>query len=152
MAPSPASSFATGSRYADVNCRAVSLLDQGPAESPAHERAGSAYPLDPDRWRALSPYLDQALEMSPQERAAWLESIRKDKPALATDLQILLREHQALSDEKFLEDDAATLSSPLSGQTVGAYTLESPIGEGGMGVVWAARRSDGRFEGRAAVK
>ena len=30
---------------------------------------------------------------------------------------------------------------------VGAYTLISPIGQGGMGSVWLAERSDGRFEG-----
>src|SRR6185369_12906419 len=33
-----------------------------------------------------------------------------------------------------------------------AYTLVSPIGAGGMGSVWLARRSDGRFEGTVAVK
>ena len=38
------------------------------------------------------------------------------------------------------------------GQEIGAYTLISPIGHGGMGTVWLARRSDGRFEGFAAVK
>src|SRR4029450_9694285 len=31
-------------------------------------------------------------------------------------------------------------------------TLVSPIGQGGMGVVWLAERSDGRFNRRAAVK
>ena len=36
--------------------------------------------------------------------------------------------------------------------TIGAYTLRRPIGHGGMGSVWLAERSDGRFEGRAAVK
>jgi serine/threonine protein kinase/tetratricopeptide (TPR) repeat protein len=40
----------------------------------------------------------------------------------------------------------------LIGQTVGAYTIVSPIGHGGMGSVWLAKRSDGRFEGFAAVK
>ena len=36
----------------------------------------------------------------------------------------------------------------LAGQTIGAYTLISQIGQGGMGSVWLARRSDGRFEGQ----
>ena len=43
-------------------------------------------------------------------------------------------------------------AATLAGQTLGAYTLVSPIGQGGMGSVWLARRSDGRFEGAAAVK
>jgi tetratricopeptide (TPR) repeat protein len=98
--------------------------------------------------------LDKALDISPEERAAWLDSIREQNPALATDLQTLLNEHRALGDEGFLRTGAAMRPTPglLSGQTVGAYTLVSPIGQGGMGTVWLARRSDGRFEGRAAVK
>jgi len=108
----------------------------------------------PEQWRALSPYLDRALDISPEERAAWLESIREENPALATDLQTLLKEHHALGEEGFLKTGAAASPgpAPLIGQTVGAYTLESPIGHGGMGTVWLARRSDGRFESRAAVK
>ena len=47
---------------------------------------------------------------------------------------------------------ADALSGSLIGQTVGAYTIVSPIGHGGMGSVWLAKRSDGRFEGHAAVK
>ena len=55
---------------------------------------------------------------------------------------------------KFLEDAPAAppRSASLAGQTVGAYTLVEPIGQGGMGSVWLAQRSDGRFEGRVAVK
>ncbi len=40
----------------------------------------------------------------------------------------------------------------LAGQVVGAYTLDELLGTGGMGAVWLAHRSDGRFEGQAAVK
>jgi len=110
--------------------------------------------FSPDQWRVLSPYLDQALDIAPEERAAWLGSIRAQNPVLATDLQTLLQEHGALGDEGFLETGATSLPSaaPVTGQTLGAYTLESPIGQGGMGTVWMARRSDGRFEGRAAMK
>ena len=40
----------------------------------------------------------------------------------------------------------------LEGHALGAYTLERPLGFGGMGTVWLAHRSDGRFEGHVAVK
>jgi tetratricopeptide (TPR) repeat protein len=40
----------------------------------------------------------------------------------------------------------------LAGLSFGPYTLVSPIGHGGMGSVWLAERSDGRFTGYAAVK
>src|ERR1700687_3725423 len=110
--------------------------------------------LHPEQWQALSPYLDQALEIRSDQRAAWLATLEKENPTLARDLQLLLKEHQALDLEGFLQTAPATQLHPpsLAGQTVGAYTLESPIGQGGMGTVWLARRSDSRFEGRAAVK
>ena len=41
---------------------------------------------------------------------------------------------------------------PEPGETLGAWTLVRKIGEGGMGAVWAARRSDGHFEQDAAIK
>jgi len=110
--------------------------------------------LSPDQWRALSPYLDRALEIPPEERGAWLDLLREENPSLATELQTLLKEHDEIGDAAFLKTGAAARPGPvpLTGQTMGAYTLESPIGQGGMGTVWLARRSDGRFEGRAAVK
>jgi eukaryotic-like serine/threonine-protein kinase len=42
--------------------------------------------------------------------------------------------------------------APLAGQTFGPYTLESALGGGGAGSVWLARRTDGRFDGRVAIK
>ena len=60
-------------------------------------------PLSPDRWRAVSPYLDHALEIAADDRAAWLASIRARDAALAADLQTLLAEHDALHESHFLE-------------------------------------------------
>lgn len=110
--------------------------------------------LSPDQWQALSPYLDQALAMTDDARAAWLSSLGEQDPALAAQLLALLDEHRVLAQEGFLEDGRFALpnSTGLAGQTLGPYTLISQIGQGGMGSVWLARRSDGRFERQAAVK
>ncbi len=109
--------------------------------------------LSPDRWQVVSPYLDRALEMPGDQRAGWVDSLRAEDPALAADLESLLRERSALSREDFLEGPALRApAASLAGQRIGAYTLISLIGQGGMGNVWLARRSDGRFEGQAAVK
>jgi hypothetical protein len=53
---------------------------------------------------------------------------------------------------EFFEDGVVDPHNSLAGQVVGAYTLVSEIGHGGMGSVWLAERSDGRFEGRVAVE
>ena len=110
--------------------------------------------LSPDQWQLLSPYLDRALAMTDDERAAWLSSLRERDPALATQLAALLSEHRVLAQEGFLENGRFALpnATGLTGQTLGPYTLISQIGQGGMGSVWLARRSDGRFERQAAVK
>jgi serine/threonine protein kinase len=110
--------------------------------------------LSPDQWHALSPYLDQALAMTDDARAAWLSSLGEQDPALAAQLGALLDEHRVLAQEGFLESGRFALpnSTGLAGQTLGPYTLISQIGQGGMGSVWLARRSDGRFERQAAVK
>jgi serine/threonine protein kinase/Tol biopolymer transport system component len=110
--------------------------------------------LSPDQWQALSPHLDQALEMTGEERSTWLSSLQSDNPTLAYQLEILLREHRVLSEEGFLEASALELPEGpgLAGQTLGVYTLVSQIGHGGMGTVWLAARTDGRFERRVAVK
>jgi serine/threonine protein kinase/dipeptidyl aminopeptidase/acylaminoacyl peptidase len=110
--------------------------------------------LSPDQWQALSPRLDEALEMTADERSTWFSTLRVENPTLAHQLEILLEEHRALSEEGFLDDRHVDSLRPpsLVGQSFGVYTLVSQIGHGGMGTVWLAERNDGRFERRVAVK
>ena len=107
-----------------------------------------------DRWQTLSPYLDKALALSDNERDIWLASLRFKNSALVDQLDMLLKQHRALSKERFLEYRPAesTATHSLAGQTLGVYKLISQIGQGGMGSVWQAERNDGRFERRVAVK
>ena len=107
--------------------------------------------ITPDEWREISSYLDEALGMDTGQRAAWVAGVRHENPVIADRLQALLDAHRNLASEEFLERPAI-IGSISAGQTVGAYTLLAPIGEGGMSTVWLAGRSDGRFEGRTAVK
>ncbi len=108
--------------------------------------------VDRSRWEALGPWLDRALELPLLERARWLESLQGDDPSLAAELAALLGESDDLDREGFLEGPGPELRPSLAGQTLGAWTLDAPIGQGGMGTVWLARRADGRYEGKAAVK
>jgi serine/threonine-protein kinase len=110
--------------------------------------------LSPEQWRVLSPYLDQVLALPEEERESWLHSFRSERPDLADALLQLLEDHRALSEDHFLEQRPPhpVFESSLTGHSVGAYKLLNPIGHGGMGDVWLAERSDGRFEKRVAVK
>jgi serine/threonine-protein kinase len=102
----------------------------------------------------LSPRLDEALEMSEAERSLWLSSLRAEEPTLARHLEELLLEHGMLSEESFLERSfqPMPLGPPYPGQAVGPYDLIKEVGHGGMGNVWLAKRSDGRFQRQVAIK
>jgi len=105
---------------------------------------------------ALEPLLDEALDLAPDERAAWLAELRTNSPQLAREMEALLAAEDGLEVQGFLSGPVnADLPRPvpsLAGRRLGAYTLERPLGQGGMGTVWLARRSDGRYEGSVAVK
>ncbi|MFI5243398.1 MAG: serine/threonine-protein kinase, partial [Gemmatimonadales bacterium] len=105
--------------------------------------------IDRDRWGVLSPLLDRALELPEAEREAWLAELRAQSPELASELAELLSGEKVADVRRFL---AEPLGVSLEGLKLGAYTLEHLLGQGGMGSVWLARRTDGRFEGSAAVK
>ena len=110
--------------------------------------------LDIQRWRRASPHLDRVLDQSPTECEAYLTSLSAEDSEVAADVRALLAEHRLLTAEAFLASPAV-MHRPepaLAGLTIGAYRLVSPIGHGGMGSVWLAERSDGRFTARVAVK
>src|SRR3954452_12531941 len=100
--------------------------------------------MDRGRWLRASGHLDRVLELPPQERDACIEALRHDDPESAADLAALLDEHRRLTAEGFLESaqPLQPREAALAGITIGAYTLLSRIGHGGMGTVWLASRSD----------
>src|SRR6185295_4033290 len=114
-------------------------------------------PSDPAAWHHLAPYLDRALDLEPAERERWLTEIAVTEPAVAAELRRFLQEHAELDAKGFLAHSpivppAWSAGADFTGREIGAYKVEALIGRGGMGEVWLASRSDGRFEGRCAIK
>jgi serine/threonine protein kinase/tetratricopeptide (TPR) repeat protein len=119
--------------------------------------------LEPARWAELGPRLDELLALDPAARAVRLAAWRVSEPLLADQLQDLLDTYPAIQSDRFLEDDVRASvglvearSQPVpevvAGTVCGAWTLERPLGSGGMGSVWLARRTDGRYQAAAAIK
>lgn len=107
--------------------------------------------IDRERWRRVSPLLDELLDADAARRAERLAEIRGEDAPLADEVAALLAREAAVDALQFLEGSVLA-GATLAGRTIGSYTLERPLGHGGMGSVWLARRSDGCFEGKAAVK
>src|SRR5262245_24940395 len=110
--------------------------------------------LSPEQWKQASPFLDEALALGVEEREEWMAALRLNNPETAALVDVLLEEHRAVAEKEFLEQGPSLPLGQLAsaGETIGAYRLFSPIGHGGMGTVWLAERSDGRFERRVAIK
>ena len=105
--------------------------------------------LNRERWLELEPWLDRALELAPDERGKWLDELSISSPDIAADLGSLLEREARADQAGFLAEplDAAPLA-----MAVGAWTIDRSLGQGGMASVWLAHRTDGRYEGQAAVK
>src|SRR5436309_1214587 len=101
--------------------------------------------IDPNQWPILSKLLDEALDVPPQDRARWLESLPPETAAYWGQLRSLLRHAGTAETRGFLDvfpklpeavadiqagTRAATL---IPGAAVGPYVIEQEIGSGGMG-------------------
>src|SRR5688572_7908725 len=115
-----------------------------------------------ERWRQIESVLDDALDLPPQQRVAFLDQRCARDADLRENVHQLLRACDSSAD--FLEQPVAgeaapfvalSLASadlPAPGARVGAYRIIREAGRGGMGVVFLAERDDGAFRMRVALK
>jgi eukaryotic-like serine/threonine-protein kinase len=112
--------------------------------------------FDASMWPALSAHLDHLLGLDATGQELYLGQQAAEAPSLVAALRRLLAARASEGFAGFLDVspvlEEGIPAASLVGQQIGAYVLEEPVGSGGMGTVWRARRADGRFEGRVAVK
>jgi serine/threonine-protein kinase len=109
----------------------------------------------------LSQLLDEALDLAPADRAAWLEALTGSRAALRPTLEQLLngnagrdpldlaRHVESIVQTSALGAETATLAA---GGRIDSYELIRELGRGGMGAVWLARRMEGLTRRQVALK
>ena len=107
---------------------------------------------DLDQWPRLSALLDELLDLDHAALESRLASLREEDPMIANAVQRLLDRLPSIQRDGFLLQLPTLPDESLVGQTIGTYRIEREIGHGGMGTVWMARRTDGRFEVQVAIK
>ncbi len=102
--------------------------------------------------------VDKALEISPDERSAYLDGACQDS-SLRQYVESLLGSYRQADD--FLREPAmithASVLEPQSmdswlGRRLGPYQLIEEIGQGGMGAVYLAVRADDQYQKQVAIK
>ena len=122
------------------------------------------FDLAPTEWATLRRLLGDALDRPAAERASWVEQLDAEFEAFKPRLRALL-EHAAhatgalpldtlpkIETAQFLDGRRPGEQGPRAGAKVGPYVLIRRLGEGGMGEVWLAERTDMLQRRQVALK
>jgi eukaryotic-like serine/threonine-protein kinase len=120
-----------------------------------------------EHWDNIEKLIDQALILKKDERVYFLRTECSGNDQLFRDACDYLASIELAEESRFLEDglqnhlgiitefttaaESATSASLLNRQ-IGHYQLVEMIGEGGMGTVYRANRTDGEFDQQVAFK
>jgi serine/threonine protein kinase/Flp pilus assembly protein TadD len=117
--------------------------------------------LSTQQMARLSELLDQALPLTPAARRTWLAGLSsEDLPLVQSLREALQADDPDVASIRSLDQPPAMdpgagesmVTEHHAGERLGAYELQRPLGAGGMAEVWLARRADGAFERRVALK
>ena len=113
-----------------------------------------------EEWVKVRGILEQALEIAPEGRPAFLESACSGDRALRQEVDSLIASHERARTD-FLElgafapavaGGASAAAESLAGKRIGAYQIVEEIGAGGMGSVYRATRADDQYRKQVAIK
>jgi serine/threonine protein kinase len=98
--------------------------------------------------RRVAELFEQLVDLAPAQQEVALRKVGENDPVVEAEVRRLLRVDREVPCAE--QEPAAEPVEPS--RFFGAYRAIRPIGEGGMGTVYLAERSDGQFARLAAVK
>jgi non-specific serine/threonine protein kinase/serine/threonine-protein kinase len=113
---------------------------------------------DPERWQRVKRILDEALDLGPDRRPAFLEGACAGDETLRREVESLAAAAEGawsfVDRAAYAGTEALADPAPRShvGERIGTYEILGELGHGGMGMVYLARRADEEFEKRVALK
>ena len=114
-------------------------------------------PPSAETWRQAFALFEHIAALEPAARSRELSQLATSSPELYARVLTLLGAHRShdatvIPGGRRATDAQAASDAPAADVRFGPYRLLRQLGIGGMGEVWLARRSDGRFDGLVAVK
>jgi non-specific serine/threonine protein kinase/serine/threonine-protein kinase len=109
--------------------------------------------MTPGEWARLKGLFEQALDLDPAERNAFLTRACGEDASLLADVESLLASYEPDETASAASPDGSSPHGvPLREGRIDRYEIIRPIGAGGMGVVYLATRADQAYEKQVAIK
>ena len=113
-----------------------------------------------ENWKTVKEILQEILNLAPSERVEFFRKsaieadIRRDVESLLT-YETSAEDFMSVTASGYTRDffnGSGYSENSLVGQQIGVYEITGELGFGGMGAVYLAKRTDGKFAQRVAVK
>jgi WD40 repeat protein/predicted Ser/Thr protein kinase len=112
--------------------------------------------LTPERWQRVESVFELVADLATSERSQTLDAACGDDGELRTEVESLLAalEGAPTRIQAVIGQQVEDLTAPMkqAGMQLDRYRLLEKLGEGGMGVVFLAERTDGEYRTKVAIK
>lgn len=105
-----------------------------------------------DLWDRVSTHVGALMGLAEEDRHRRMAELRETDVLTADAVVRVFEQLEPGAGPTLGTAGLRGLTWGAAGKPVGPYTLEVELGRGGMGSVWRARRTDGRYDGLVAVK